>query len=682
MDIPALPTFLRRPFSSLPLPSVPPIHPSLLAHHTHTALFLHLALLLFPSSITRRLRKSRRATCGATGTSWAASRQLLQSLPLSAYPFFVPPPLPFHFPPPLLYPLAFLPYPSFPSLLAYSVCRPSLAPLAAHLPDLAAFVGRACPLAHLSFILFVLVGLIVSRTRLFRPLLSLRYARVLDLTRQALVPSSLFHPSCLPPSPLLPPSFRPVLFVGAPRTTHTSFAFPPGRVGCLMWAAGYARGGLSAFGLAAAPRTFVAPCPGTRLWHCAADGVLAGTTVMAALGLDFLGTVASLVLAMLQHVRQPLRKCQRLLAFFPSCLIVLPRAPLSDSILLLFHILFRLSPLPPSHSIRSTLALPSSLSSSTLPLFAPPLPSSSSPLLLALVLSSSPPSSFRGPILSPPQPPNLLNLLNLPSPLPSLRFVLRRARVSFRATPAVRSGALIPRPLGFASSFLLPSFLPALTSNPSSYSFSRHLVSLLTVDGSPSRGHVTRRERRRASSFRFCLLLPLLPASRHSPIVSFFTSSSRPQMAGRRGGTSRKRIKRAMDSTSACVKGSHREDERAGFFLDIEPADVLACTLVGGGGDVGPRCAGSYWAEDADGLPDHPRLVYDARECRLGTTMRVPQEIVDVIIDNFAMSDDEKIFLLANYWREPDDTDSESLRACSLTSRSFLRRGRIASFFY
>ncbi|KAJ7266618.1 hypothetical protein C8J57DRAFT_1617758 [Mycena rebaudengoi] len=58
--------------------------------------------------------------------------------------------------------------------------------------------------------------------------------------------------------------------------------------------------------------------------------------------------------------------------------------------------------------------------------------------------------------------------------------------------------------------------------------------------------------------------------------------------------------------------------------------------------------------------------------------MRVPQEIADKIIDNFAMSHDEKISLN----REPVDADS--LRACSLTSRSFLRRSRMhlfAAFF-
>ncbi|KAJ7266675.1 hypothetical protein C8J57DRAFT_1617852 [Mycena rebaudengoi] len=54
--------------------------------------------------------------------------------------------------------------------------------------------------------------------------------------------------------------------------------------------------------------------------------------------------------------------------------------------------------------------------------------------------------------------------------------------------------------------------------------------------------------------------------------------------------------------------------------------------------------------------------------------MRVPQEIADAIIDNFAMSHDEKISLN----REPDDADS--LRACSLASRSFLRRSRMHLF--
>ncbi|KAJ7266705.1 hypothetical protein C8J57DRAFT_376751 [Mycena rebaudengoi] len=64
--------------------------------------------------------------------------------------------------------------------------------------------------------------------------------------------------------------------------------------------------------------------------------------------------------------------------------------------------------------------------------------------------------------------------------------------------------------------------------------------------------------------------------------------------------------------------------------------------------------------------------------------MRVPQEIVDAIIDNFAMSHDDKISR-NRYWREPGEpVDADSLRACSLTSRSFLRRSRMhlfAAFF-
>ncbi|KAJ7266648.1 hypothetical protein C8J57DRAFT_1510753 [Mycena rebaudengoi] len=59
--------------------------------------------------------------------------------------------------------------------------------------------------------------------------------------------------------------------------------------------------------------------------------------------------------------------------------------------------------------------------------------------------------------------------------------------------------------------------------------------------------------------------------------------------------------------------------------------------------------------------------------------MRVPQEIVDTIIDNLAMSHDEKISLISRRrWREPDDANS--LRACSLASRSFLRRSRMHLF--
>jgi hypothetical protein len=59
--------------------------------------------------------------------------------------------------------------------------------------------------------------------------------------------------------------------------------------------------------------------------------------------------------------------------------------------------------------------------------------------------------------------------------------------------------------------------------------------------------------------------------------------------------------------------------------------------------------------------------------------MRVPQEIADKIIDNFAMSHDEKISLISRWqWHEPDDANS--LRACSLTSSSFLRRSRMHLF--
>ncbi|KAJ7266838.1 hypothetical protein C8J57DRAFT_1718067 [Mycena rebaudengoi] len=56
--------------------------------------------------------------------------------------------------------------------------------------------------------------------------------------------------------------------------------------------------------------------------------------------------------------------------------------------------------------------------------------------------------------------------------------------------------------------------------------------------------------------------------------------------------------------------------------------------------------------------------------------MRVPQEIVDAIIDNFAMPE-EKISQYY-YWRNHSDADS--LRACSLTSRSFLHRSRMHLF--
>ncbi|KAJ7266708.1 hypothetical protein C8J57DRAFT_376780 [Mycena rebaudengoi] len=58
-------------------------------------------------------------------------------------------------------------------------------------------------------------------------------------------------------------------------------------------------------------------------------------------------------------------------------------------------------------------------------------------------------------------------------------------------------------------------------------------------------------------------------------------------------------------------------------------------------------------------------------------TLQVPQDIVDAIIDNFAMSHDE-IISLPRYWHEPDDADS--LRACSFTSRSFLHRSRMHLF--
>ncbi|KAJ7266629.1 hypothetical protein C8J57DRAFT_1617777 [Mycena rebaudengoi] len=341
---------------------------------------------------------------------------------------------------------------------------------------------------------------------------------------------------------------------------------------------------------------------------------------------------------MLQHIRQPLRRYRRPRAFFPSCLVVLPRAPLSDSILLSFHALFRLSPpLPPSYSIRSTLALPSSLSLSTLPLFRPPFPSSSSPLL--------------------PRPRLVL--------FPSL---LSRAHPLASSTP---QSSQSPPPLAVAS----------LCSAARSCVFRGYAGG--EVWGSHS------------SSSWFRLLFPPPSCLDIQPILLFFPSSSRPtsdrgwlacavarhgENVGAHGwghieGCARGCFIERTDivlllssplASLACLptfahrlilylvistadgwparghvtemhKARHGQGQARGCFLDIEPADVLACTLVGGGGDVGPRCAGSYWAEDADGLPDHPRLVYDARECRLGTTMRVPQEIVDAIIDNFAM---------------------------------------------
>ncbi|KAJ7266691.1 hypothetical protein C8J57DRAFT_376655 [Mycena rebaudengoi] len=59
--------------------------------------------------------------------------------------------------------------------------------------------------------------------------------------------------------------------------------------------------------------------------------------------------------------------------------------------------------------------------------------------------------------------------------------------------------------------------------------------------------------------------------------------------------------------------------------------------------------------------------------------MRIPQEIADAIIDSFARRDDEKISLISRrHWREPDDANA--LRACSLASRSFLRRSRMHLF--
>ncbi|KAJ7266721.1 hypothetical protein C8J57DRAFT_1717998 [Mycena rebaudengoi] len=58
--------------------------------------------------------------------------------------------------------------------------------------------------------------------------------------------------------------------------------------------------------------------------------------------------------------------------------------------------------------------------------------------------------------------------------------------------------------------------------------------------------------------------------------------------------------------------------------------------------------------------------------------MRVPQEIVDAIIDNFAVSHDEKTSVVNASWREADDADS--LRACSLTSRLFLHKSRMHLF--
>ncbi|KAJ7266834.1 hypothetical protein C8J57DRAFT_1618273 [Mycena rebaudengoi] len=204
--------------------------------------------------------------------------------------------------------------------------------------------------------------------------------------------------------------------------------------------------------------------------------------------------------------------------FLPSFLPSLPRhapprAPPPESAFF-FHIIHSslLSPpLTPSCSIRSTLALPSSLSSAlpskpSLIFESPSSPPSSCPLPL-------PPSPF-APILSLLLPPNFLPP---PSP-PCCRPVLfyhrasatprSRGHAAFGFGPAAhRRVALALRlrccdggeRLGLISLvFLLSpplsssfhSCLPPPTSSPSSHPFPRHLAPLPSADGSPAWGHI------------------------------------------------------------------------------------------------------------------------------------------------------------------------------------------------
>ncbi|KAJ7266682.1 hypothetical protein C8J57DRAFT_1617866 [Mycena rebaudengoi] len=89
-----------------------------------------------------------------------------------------------------------------------------------------------------------------------------------------------------------------------------------------------------------------------------------------------------------------------------------------------------------------------------------------------------------------------------------------------------------------------------------------------------------------------------------------------------------------------------------------------------------------HWLSHTPASPKSQQLLDESG--RSQGSMRVPQEIVDAIIDSFAMSHDDKISR-NRYWREPGEpVDADSLRACSLTSRSFLRGSRMhlfAAFF-
>ncbi|KAJ7238878.1 hypothetical protein C8J57DRAFT_1528446 [Mycena rebaudengoi] len=160
--------------------------------------------------------------------------------------------------------------------------------------------------------------------------------------------------------------------------------------------------------------------------------------------------------------------------------------------------------------------------------------------------------------------------------------------MSFGATPAVRSGALILRPLGFASSFLLlppslPSCLdiqPILLFFPSSScpTSDRGWLACMGVRhgenaGAHGWGHIEGCARGCFIERTGVILLlspPLsspacLPTFAYPLILSLVISTA----DGRRGGTSWKRIKCAMDSTSACVKGVSSRGQARGCFLEL-----------------------------------------------------------------------------------------------------------------
>ncbi|KAJ7266717.1 hypothetical protein C8J57DRAFT_1469834 [Mycena rebaudengoi] len=132
---------------------------------------------------------------------------------------------------------------------------------------------------------------------------------------------------------------------------------------------------------------------------------------------------------------------------------------------------------------------------------------------------------------------------------------------------------------------------------------------------------------------------------------------------------------RLLVSTAYCCGPGRRRDirDRRGppAFLNAPPEPEAAASRV----KPKTNLRSAHWGIHI--LCVHFQEYVIFFEALVFLTMQVPQDIVDAIIDNFAMSHDEKISL-PRYWREPDDADS--LRACSFTSRSFLHRSRMHLF--